>query len=1300
MDKAKELEKKYEWLQAAEYYKKASELESKEKNFLKAAEIQERIGFCFRNAAFQAQTNIEFRKRLKQSIQAYEQEASILKSIEEKNLQLRIDHADALVAHAKSWLEATHSKKRKLLDKWWTIENQLLSEYEKAGDLHSVGKTCNDLMELSRAHLYWLASDYSEQKKMFNKQIHLAEKAIKTFSELDDEYELARAYCCASFWYGFSGAFVMNEDEQLKLIQKKQEYENKASELSKKTGDDWLIGFSYHSIVGNSWVELDPFRAIEMGENAIKYGNITRNNVTLGFGKCLTSSAAVVSSWILDDPSKRQKALKKAAKLAREATHIFQIMDLVLGLCLSYLWYSTALNFLTESETNPEIKQKLLKNSKKMIEDGMEKLHDWTIDHYGGFYFNLSWNLGMLSNTKTDITEKRELLKQALTYAQKYLTHSEKTNPIPFNLQTALSGLSVAQRQLANIETDNTKKIELLNKAAISEEKAIKVMETRKKIHTRSDFGRTFYFGMRYYNLGGILRQIYSLTKDEKTICRAIKAYKSAIEFIKDADLPTRMAETYWQVAQLTDVSGEHQKSSENYELAAAEYDLASKNIPQLKQFYNEHSAYMRAWSQIEQARYAHSIEDYDKAKEHYKKAAELHESSESWSYMTANFFAWANVEEAEGLSRSESTQQAKQTFQKANEQFGKAKTDINKKLEEITSPEEKEMATRLLKATDLRRKFCQARILLEEAKLLDRKGKYLNSSKSYAEASEKLDQIIEELESEAERKELKLIAVLCRAWERMALAEETSSPELYLEAAKLFGRAKDFSVTKKTSLWALGNSSFCKGLAAGINYQDSLDLAEHTSAKGHMKNAASSYLQAGFKNASEYAKATQRLFDAHVFMNQAEGEVDQERKIKQYQMAEKLLQISAGSFLKAKQPEKTAQVQLILKTVREEKKLAVSLNEVLHAPAVASTTMSFATPAQTSEVSVGLEQFEHANVQANLIARTREVKVGESFCLTLEFVNAGKEPALLTRVEDFVPSDFIVVKKPEIYRLEETCLNMKGKQLVPLKLVEAKLVLQPSKKGTYLLKPRVHYLNELGQDKSLELKSVEIKVEEIILEGRVSTGTKELDSLLLGGIPNEYAVVLAGPPCDEREMMMKNFLKAGADEGAITFYISKEAVDLEDLLAKPNFILFLCNPKPKSPVPDLPNVYKLRGTNDLTNLGIALAKACRGIGKSVAKRRVCVEILSDVLVEYGTKTARNWTSELITDLGSKGFTLLAVMDPKEHPTDQATTVLNLFDGEIEITQTEDPLECRKSIRVKKLRNQDYIKNPICLTGN
>ncbi|MCJ7614129.1 hypothetical protein MUO71_05135 [Candidatus Bathyarchaeota archaeon] len=47
------------------------------------------------------------------------------------------------------------------------------------------------------------------------------------------------------------------------------------------------------------------------------------------------------------------------------------------------------------------------------------------------------------------------------------------------------------------------------------------------------------------------------------------------------------------------------------------------------------------------------------------------------------------------------------------------------------------------------------------------------------------------------------------------------------------------------------------------------------------------------------------------------------------------------------------------------------------------------------------------------------------------------------------------------------------------------------------------------------------------------------------------------------------------------------------------------------------------------------------------------------------------------------------------HPPDQLHAILGLFDGEINIYETDDPLECKKSLRVKKLWNQDYIRNPL-----
>ena len=143
---------------------------------------------------------------------------------------------------------------------------------------------------------------------------------------------------------------------------------------------------------------------------------------------------------------------------------------------------------------------------------------------------------------------------------------------------------------------------------------------------------------------------------------------------------------------------------------------------------------------------------------------------------------------------------------------------------------------------------------------------------------------------------------------------------------------------------------------------------------------------------------------------------------------------------------------------------------------------------------------------------------------------------------------------------------------------------------------------------------------------------------------------------------------------------------------------MFLCNPKPKLTLADRPNVSRLRSKTDLTNLNIALLKAYRSVDQSLGKR-ICIDILSDVLLEYGVKATRKWLAELTTDLISKGFTVLAVLNPLMHTSEELNSVLGLFEGELDLFQSEDPLQCRTSISVKKLRNQDYIKNPTCLTS-
>ena len=1099
---AKTQEKKYEWLQATKYYDKALSLALKNNVLTKVAELQEKIGYCYFRAAFQSETKEQFRSQMKLAARAYEEAVILLDKAQEEGKSAQINHAKAMIKFMNFWLATVPSKMKELVEDWRKFEIEALKAYEKVGDRLDIGITCTNLAEDHFGQAVSITSDWAVLEQEIEEGIHYGEQAIKALSELDDEYTLARAYLWTSFNYTIAVWYGVLENKREEFGKKSIIYSTKALTLSKKINDAYLIAHSNLASGLREWgYSLNPISARDFCKEALKYGIIAKDILLI----------SMANMWIVfnrnhvlnleDDPDKQREGFRESLRIAQNGIRYARIFSGYPYLNFAHCPYIWTHYWFSLIETDLKAKRILLENAVKIGRQSIKDVEQWIPTHPSPFIHEelatFTNVLYRLSRLEANVDKKRLLLEEASKYAEILCKMSQRAAPFAYwNYAGAENARALNQAALAEIEPNPEKKRILLENAVLFMENCFALVV--KDLKGITPGWKIHIIGRYYYWFGGILEQLHLLTKDKKILNKAINAYNNAAESYSKANLKTREAEVFWQKAKLHDLLENFLQASHSYELASKIFKIASEKIPQLREFYQEHSAYMQAWSEIEQAKYNHSRENYLQAKTHYETAGKLHEQLDNWDYLSSNYFAWAKMEQAEEMSRTEKSTEAIKNFRDAIEYFQKTDKNIKTKINQNLTEEEKKLINRIVETSDLRHNYCQARILMEKAKLLDREGDYLDSSKSYAEAAHKITAIVNKVDVETEKKELKFLTVLCQAWEKMALAEETSSLESYLEAAELFEKAKDYCYTKKASLWALGNSSFCKGLAAGIRYKNSMDLKENALAKRYIKDASSSYFEAGFKDASEYAKATQRLFDAYVFMNQAEGDADPERRAKQYQMAENLLQLAAGSFLKAKQPEKTAQVQGILANVKEEKALAVSLSKVMKAPSIVSSTRSFSAPSPTSEISVGLESFEHANVQANLITHVKEVKVGESFCLSVEFVNAGREPALLIRVEDFVPSDFVVVKKPEIYRLEESCLNMKGKLLAPLKLVEVKLVLQPSKKGEYQLNPRVHYLNELGQNKSLQLKTVEIKVKEVVLDDRVSTGTPELDSLLV----------------------------------------------------------------------------------------------------------------------------------------------------------------------------------------------------------
>jgi class 3 adenylate cyclase len=486
----------------------------------------------------------------------------------------------------------------------------------------------------------------------------------------------------------------------------------------------------------------------------------------------------------------------------------------------------------------------------------------------------------------------------------------------------------------------------------------------------------------------------------------------------------------------------------------------------------------MEGWHEIELARNSHAKQEYSQASKHYEKAAQFHNATKQWNYLAPNYSAWASVEIAEDFSRREDSQEAIQSFQDAIERFAVARGTLLAESSKAQGAEEKQMISKLAKATEIRRDYCKARIALEEGRILDRRGDHSSSSEKYGEAAGTLEKMTHDLESDERRRDIQLVMTLSNAWKIMAQAEAEASSQLYLKASRLFEEAKDLNTSEKGKMLSLGHSRFCLALEAGTRFADMRDPALHDSAIQSLASAANYYLKAGSKSSSEYSKATGLLYDAYLRLDRAKKEEDQEKRTKIYAMVEKLLRASAEAYARAGYHGKEDEVQRLRDNVKADRKLSRSLAEVLHAPPTLSSPEAFDMPNPTFEKAVGLERFENADVQANLISPRKLLQVGETVDIEIELVNAGRGVAQLIKIEDIKLPGFDVTSGTQSYRVEDNYLNMKGRRLEPLKTEEVKLVLRPNAQGRFTLRPRILYLDQGGNYKSHETEPMEVTVD------------------------------------------------------------------------------------------------------------------------------------------------------------------------------------------------------------------------------
>ena len=1246
----------------------------------------------------------DFTKLRQQAVQAYQRAAKLFGENSDPKSKGQSLKCSSLAEYKQSWIASNPQEKDLHLQKCYRFGREALTFFNKAKDEKNSGKTFSILSQCLFDRIY-LSSVESEKKAFVQEGIDFSNNAISIFEKLEIREDLVVALYLAALHYWYLANIGENEAIRKDSSEKCLEYSEKTLKLSQEFDNPYVKAKSYWARTLATLFFTDALKSsLNYAKQMLEQASTVRDTYIQGIAYYLLAFSTDLMISSEPNPNRKRQMYEDIIRYSENAVKSLNYVGHDSAIAEVYLVYPQSYSYLArEFALTAKEKLALAKTAVRIGEKGLEHaIRSGSSDGIASNLHSLSKAYHYYSNLEPRAHEKPELLKTALGYRKEYVKLVQKA--FKSNLWTLALGLVYAaqvEEDLSILESNEETKGLILKDAISDMEKGIPLCEkwidslgsqnVSTLVATLAGFEDTY---------GSILKGNYDLTKDRSNLSRAIEVYTEAAENFRKVDLPSRVAESYWKIASDFDFLGDYEKAADNFGKAFAGYKVASRKIEQFGDFYIDYSNYMKAWSEIENAKLAHKNAEYDFAKQHYQKSSSLLGQSKLWNYLSLNFYAWSVLEQAEHFSIKEQSEKSIKSFESAIEYTKESKKALEVELQKINRKEEKTLVKGLIEASDARGAYSLGRIKIEEAKLLDKQGKYLSSSEKYGDAADIFHKITEEYSGQIEKEAAPLV-FLCQAWQRMTMAEAKSSPIMYEEAAELFKKANEYAVNESSALLALAHSSFCRALEAGTEFEITRNMDIYKETKKHLDLAANYYLKAGFESFSEYTKATQHLFDAYVYMHKAKLETNLAKEAQFFSMAEAALQISADSYIKSQYQEKAEQVNLLLKKAKEEKELAVSLSEVFHAPAVTSSTGSFTTITPNFEMAVGLERFEHADIQAKLILPSNKITVGEEAILKIQILNVGKEPVLLARIEDILPKGFQLVSAPDGFSFENLKLSTIGKTLNPLENEEITLTLRSYKSGDFEVRPKIVCVDEVGQNLVFTTDPVTFAISDAILEGRIPTGYKDLDNLLMGGLPEEYGVVLASPSNDERDLIIKKFLETGLKNGDVIFFITPEVGSVKSLVEEypSSLYLFLCNPRADVMIKSLPNVYKMKGVDSLTDIDISLIKAFRGLGPSKAGiKRACIEIVSDVLLQHHAVITRKWLSGLLPDLRSRGFTTLAVVNPQMHSTEEVHAILGLFDGEIRISERETEMGLEKILRIRKMYNQKYVESGITVT--
>ena len=219
------------------------------------------------------------------------------------------------------------------------------------------------------------------------------------------------------------------------------------------------------------------------------------------------------------------------------------------------------------------------------------------------------------------------------------------------------------------------------------------------------------------------------------------------------------------------------------------------------------------------------------------------------------------------------------------------------------------------------------------------------------------------------------------------------------------------------------------------------------------------------------------------------------------------------------------------------------------------------------------------------------------------------------------------------------------------------------------------------------------------LFEPSLSTGYEELDRALVGGLPEGYAVVIVSPSYDERDLLIRRMVRSAISAQWPSFYVSNDFGKTRDMVNHYPTNFYAFSPQADRIEPKPPNLYQLPSIDNLSDHTLSLSLAMRDArakGNS-GKMLLVLDTLSDIILRHKALTTRRWLTDFVGKRKAEGFTIVATLNPLAISKEEVQTVVDFFDGIIEIYERRLAEKAGRFLVVKKLYGRLYSESELLL---